>query len=117
MSDEWIAMVAHEINRAYCEATGDPSQVPWCEAPEWQRDSAIAGVRAALDNPSMTPEDSHKGWMAHKKAEGWVYGPRKDPEKKQHPCMVPYDQLPEHQRVKDYLFLAVVQKLGFPKET
>jgi hypothetical protein len=108
MEVEDIARIAHEVNRAYCEAVADPSQLPWDEAPQWQKDSAVKGVRAALDNPSMTPEGSHKGWMAHKKADGWVYGPRKDPEKKQHPCMVPYDQLPLQQRVKDHLFLAVV---------
>ena len=27
-------------------------------------------------------------------ADGWKYGPVKDPEKKEHPCFVPYDDLP-----------------------
>ena len=34
---------ATEINRAYCAALGDTSQLPWDQAPEWQRQSAING--------------------------------------------------------------------------
>lgn len=34
-----IAQVAHEINKAYCEAIGDNSQVSWENAPERQKDS------------------------------------------------------------------------------
>jgi hypothetical protein len=61
-------------------------------------------------SPDTTPEDSHKNWLAHKVKDGWVYGPVKDVEKKEHPCMVPYEELPLEQRVKDYLFRAVVLK-------
>lgn len=31
------AKAAHETNRIYCEAIGDPPQSTWEEAPEWQR--------------------------------------------------------------------------------
>ncbi len=109
---EFIARVCHEVNRAYCAAIGDASQVSWEEAEQWQRDSAVMGVEAVLANPGGTPEDSHKGWLAHKEAEGWTYGPTKDPVKKEHPCMVSYDQLPLEQRVKDYLFIAVVRTIN-----
>lgn len=103
------ARAAHEVNRAYCEAMGDDSQVPWDEAPRWQRDSARMGARAALD-PAQTPEMSHGGWMRHKLEQGWTYGPTKDPEAKTHPCLVPYADLPAEQRAKDSLFLAVVRQ-------
>jgi hypothetical protein len=106
-----IARVCHEVNRAYCKATGDDSQAPWDETPALIQESAIAGVRAHLDNPSLTPEQSHELWSAHKLAEGWVYGKTKSIEKKTHPCLVPYDELPVEQRVKDYLFKAVVASL------
>lgn len=103
------ARVAHEVNRAYCAATGDLSQPAWDDAPDWQRDSAINGVHFHVAHPDSAPSDSHENWMREKVADGWVYGPVKDPDLKQHPCMVPYDQLPEAQRVKDYLFIAVVR--------
>ena len=37
-------------------------------------------------------------------ADGWVYGIVKDPESKTHPCLVPYQDLPAEQRIKDSLF-------------
>lgn len=104
---EMCARSAHEVNRAYCAALGDASQVPWAEAPEWQRVSARNGVRGALRG--NTPEQSHQGWLDEKRAAGWVYGPVKDAEKKTHPCIVPYAELPPEQRMKDTLFLAVVR--------
>ena len=104
-----IAKQAHEVNRAYCASLGDYSQPSWEDAPDWQKDSAINGVRAHLADPLMTPDQSHKSWMAQKEAEGWKYGPVKDPEKKEHPCMVEYIDLPVEQRTKDYLFKGVVE--------
>lgn len=105
-----IAKAAHEINRAYCSALGDTSQLPWDEAPQWQRDSAINGVRFHMDNPDASPSASHESWLKQKEDEGWKYGPLKDAEKKEHPCFVPYDQLPADQRAKDYLFKAVCKE-------
>lgn len=104
---EACARAAHEANRAYCFALGDRSQPAWEDAPEWQRKSALAGVEGAL--AGNTPEQSHAGWLALKIVEGWVWGPVKDPEKKKHPCMRPYAELPPDQRAKDALYLAVVR--------
>ncbi len=104
------AMAAHEVNRAYCIALGDNSQPPWGEAPEWQRTSALKGVLGALNG--ATPEQSHEGWLAEKAATGWKYGPVKDPEKKEHPCFVPYTELPPEQREKDALYLATVRAVA-----
>lgn len=106
-----IAKVCHQVNKTYCESMGDMSQPNWEDAPEWQKKSAILGVEAALGNPDQTPEMSHEGWLKVKEEEGWVYGPVKDPEKKEHPCMVPYSALPPGQRAKDKFFLTVVNAL------
>lgn len=107
------ARLAHEVNRAYCKEIGDDSQPGWEDAPQWQRESAFEGARAHLNAFSagipMSPKDSHASWLSHKEKDGWVWGPVKDPEKKQHPCMVPYEQLPAEQRMKDALFTAVVR--------
>lgn len=110
MTKEKIAEVCHEVNRAYCAAIGDDSQVAWADAPEWQRESAIAGVEMHLDLPT-TPASSHDAWMAQKLASGWTYGPEKRPDLKQHPCIVPFDQLPVEQQAKDYIFRAIVNAL------
>lgn len=113
MNYEHIAHVAHEANRAYCESIGDMSQPPWLEAPDWQRLSAINGVAFHLNRLrngiEPDPAESHESWLKQKVAEGWTYGPIKDPENKQHPCCVPYNQLPREQRLKDFLFGAIVR--------
>lgn len=106
-----IAKVCHEVNRAYCHAIGDHSQPPWDDAPNWQKVSACNGVEFHLRNPDATPENSHESWLAEKVATGWVLGPVKDDSKKEHPCMLPYSELPLEQRVKDYLFRAVVHSM------
>lgn len=107
------ARIAHEANRAYCAAIGDNSQLAWDEAPEWQRISAIKGIQlhwAALqDGRELQPSASHDSWLAEKKATGWKYGPVKDAEKKEHPCCVPYDELPLEQKIKDYIFGAIAK--------
>lgn len=112
MNREQIAQVAHEVNRAYCASLGDTSQPVWADAPDWQRASALAGVDMHLANPDATPEASHISWYEQKVADGWVYGEVKDPEKKEHPCMVAYEELPAAQRAKDYLFRGVVHALA-----
>ena len=49
--------------------------------------------------------------MEHKIEQGWRLGPVKDETRKEHPSMVPYDELPLEEKVKDYLFRGVVQAL------
>lgn len=110
MNYEQIARVCHEVNRAYCESLGDMSQPAWEAAPQWQKDSAMLGVRLHSEN-NVGPQASHESWMAQKVAEGWVYGPVKDPEAKTHHCIVPFDMLPQAQQAKDFIFRAVVHAL------
>lgn len=107
---ESCARAAHEANRAYCIAIGDTSQPSWDDAPEWQRTSALNGVRGVLDG--NTPEQSHESWLAEKAATGWRYGPVKDPDRKEHPCFVPYAELPPAQQAKDAVYVAVVRAMA-----
>lgn len=109
MNIEQIAKICHEVNKAYCESIGDYSQVGWIDAPQWQKDSAMDGVRFHLNNPNSQPCDSHNNWMAEKLDNGWKYGNVKDAEAKEHPCIVEYDQLPKEQQAKDALFISVVR--------
>lgn len=111
-SIELIAKVCHDANRSYCQTIGDNSQLTWEDAPEWQKESAIKGAMFCRENPDAPPSANHESWLAVKEAEGWVYGEVKDPEKKTHPCMLPYGELPTEQRKKDALFKAIVAAIG-----
>lgn len=112
LGPEIIAQLTYEVNRAYCTSIGDNSfPNDWANADEHQKNINRTGVQNHLRNPSLTPQQSHQAWMRSKLADGWTYGPVKDAEKKTHPAMVPYEGLPPEQKVKDYLFKAVVETL------
>jgi hypothetical protein len=108
---EGIAKTCHEANKAYCESTGDFTQPPWHLAEAWQKVSAMEGVKYKLDHPEATPEQMHEQWLALKEKEGWKYGENKDSTLLRHPCIMPYDELPEDQRIKDELFSAICNTL------
>lgn len=105
-----VAQTCHAVNKAYCEALGDFSQPSWDDAPEWQRKSAVLGAVLHLSN-DVGPEASHESWMAQKLRDGWQYGPVKNEAVREHPCIVPFSELPPAQQAKDYLFLQVVHSL------
>ena len=43
----------------------------------------------------------HEVWAAGRIADGWTYGENRDDEKKTHPCLVPYEELPEYEKEYD----------------
>lgn len=106
---EAAARAAHEVNNVYNEAIGD-QPIAWAAMSDAMRDGVVNGARMAL--AGETPESLHVSWMASRVAEGWVYGATKDFAAKTHPCLVPYDELPEAQRRKDALFQSVVRAVA-----
>jgi hypothetical protein len=108
--DERTARLVHEVNRAWQGEHGDEApSVPWDSESEHIRQTTIAGVRRA--RTGVTPQQHHDAWCQAKRAAGWVYGPAKNEEAKTHPCLRPYDQLPDYQQAKDRVFIAIVREL------
>ena len=63
----------------------------------------IEGVNLPAELESLTEqlaEHTHDLWASHRLAEGWTHGPQRDDQARTHPCLIPYDQLPETE--KDY---------------
>ncbi len=62
----------------------------------------------------------HDVWSAGRIAQGWTWGPKRDDEKKENPCLVPYDELPESEKEYDrntsIETLKVILSLGFKIE-
>jgi hypothetical protein len=112
MTVEQIAKVCHQANKALCEANGDMSQLEFEDAPYWQKQSTIKGVKFNQENPEAPASSIHDSWLREKEAAGWKYGPVKNFDKKEHPCFVPYEDLPKSDQVKDYLFQAIVDSLS-----
>jgi ryanodine receptor 2 len=46
-------------------------------------------------------ENVHEVWAATRIEQGWTYGPERDDTLKHHPCLVPYGELPESEKVYD----------------
>ena len=111
-----IAIMCHQANKAWCELNGDTSQKDWYEAEDWQRESAINGVRFRLTNPTAGKDAQHNAWMEEKIEQGWKFGEVKDAEAKTHPCIVAFEELPEFQQKKDALFCSIVDALKDKEE-
>ena len=110
-----IAQVCHEANRQLQLIQNDMGisvSEPWETLDRETRESAVTGVENIINGTVKTPIESHDNWLEFKKEHGWSFGIIKDPVRKQHPCYVPYEELPEEQRVKDDLFFAVVRALA-----
>ena len=43
----------------------------------------------------------HEVWAKNRMNEGWTYGPVRDDQKRQTPCLVPYEDLPEEEKAYD----------------
>ena len=42
----------------------------------------------------------HEVWAAGRIAAGWKYGPVRDEIKKEHPCLIPYEELTEEEKLQ-----------------
>ena len=45
--------------------------------------------------------NAHDTWAKGRMATGWTYGPVRDDAMKQHPCLVPYGDLPDSEKEYD----------------
>lgn len=70
-----------------------------------QLDSQLNALKEFLKNPMMTVEESHENWVQYKFSLGWKFGPVKDEDKKEHPDLVPFEELPKVEREKDVMDL------------
>lgn len=60
---------------------------------------------------SLTPEieeltellaaNAHDHWAKQRMSEGWRFGPNRDDTKKEHPCLIPYEELPDSEKEYD----------------
>ena len=59
----------------------------------------------------------HEIWAQERISQGWTYGEKRDDVLKHHPCLVPYEDLPEEEKEYDrntsVETLKLIMKLGF----
>jgi hypothetical protein len=62
-------------------------------------------------------KNAHEVWAQERIAQGWRFGPERSDQRKEHPSLIPYEQLPESEKVYDRNTamgtLKAVQALGY----
>lgn len=63
--------------------------------------SMITLPQEILDIGEKLAKNTHDTWAAQRIAEGWRYGIERNDQKKHHPCLVDYEDLPESEKEYD----------------
>ena len=70
-----------------------------------------------LELTEKIAENVHDVWSVERISQGWSYGPVRDDEKKETPCLVAYSDLPENEKTFDrntaLEILKLIVKLGY----
>jgi hypothetical protein len=64
--------------------------------------SHIEVHKELLDLADTLARNVHETWALERIKQGWQYGPERNDNKKLHPCLVPYDDLPDSEKLYDY---------------
>ncbi len=63
--------------------------------------SAIRLDDSLMELAEKLAENVHEVWARQRMNEGWTYGPHRDDHRKKHPCLIPYEDLPESEKEYD----------------
>ena len=79
--------------------------------------SSVDLPESLIQLSERSAENVHEVWAKARMDEGWTYGGKRDDIHKKHPCLVPYDELPEEEKEYDrntaMNTIKMVKKLGF----
>ena len=85
--------------------------------PEPMELSSVDLPESLIQLSERIAENVHEVWAKARMDEGWTYGEKRDDIHKKHPCLVPYDELPEEEKEYDrntaMNTIKMVKKLGF----
>lgn len=107
-----LARVCYEANRVVFETYADEHPAPWDQLSPEDKQGSLDCVKFHLDNPRADISAYHSHWLGIKKAEGWKYGPAKDPETKEHPYFVSFEALPVKKKKEAAVTKHLVEVLG-----
>ncbi len=98
-----------------CKESEQISQLTYTPHPISTKDVTLSPEIMKLSE--KIAENVHEVWAQSRMDEGWTYGPVRDDTKKEHPCLVPYNELPEIEKEYDrhtsQETLKVIMKLEF----
>jgi len=56
---------------------------------------------ALLQLQEQLAKNTHEVWASQRIVDGWRWGASRDDQRKEHPCLVPYEELPESEKQYD----------------
>lgn len=105
------AIFIYEAARLQAYAVNAPIvPEPWSQREQAFRDQFLKVV-AMMCSPrrKKNPAELHADWMKAYETMGWKYGEKRDTGKKEHPDMLPFDELPWREQNKDAVFVALCE--------
>lgn len=72
-----------------------------CYKPKPRDTSNVLLPPEILELAEMMAENAHDVWAKQRIEQGWTYGPERDDRRKKHPCLIPYQELPEIEKEFD----------------
>jgi len=63
--------------------------------------SLVVLSKEVLDLTEILAENVHEIWSQQRLNDGWKYGPRRNDARREHPCLIPYSELPESEKTYD----------------
>ena len=79
--------------------------------------SDIVLTEDILELSELIAKNTHEVWSENRMADGWTYGAERNDQKKHHPCLIPYEDLPEsekeYDRATSMQTLKLIMKLGY----
>ena len=105
---QYLTRLADEIEQRLASggfatetATAAPSAPKQEYAPKQVEHPEIKLSPELMQLAEHMAENVHDVWAATRIEQGWTYGPERNDAEKKHPCLIPYDQLPEEEKVYD----------------
>jgi len=63
--------------------------------------SAVVLRQDITELAELLARNTHELWAQQRLAEGWTLGPHRDDRARKHPCLVPYEDLPDSEKEYD----------------
>ena len=64
--------------------------------------SNVEVSKELLDLADTLARNVHDNWALERIRQGWKYGPKRDDGKKQHPGLLPFEELSDDEKIYDY---------------
>lgn len=104
---ERAAQILHGATSVIARPDGS-FNVEWEELTLEQRTNATNALKKLLTEPHHTPEEHHDLWLKPMIENGWTKGVYSWADKT-HPCICSYDELPDSEKLKDHIWMHMVE--------